>query len=225
MAEVVTPGPAQGNVASGAADSGDPVKVGGVYNSSAPSLTSGQRGDVQLEATGELRVTAKNQGFSSPADGQAGGIGLVQNFGSTSSLIPCEAPYMWTGAAWVGARTPNVFKLVSAVTASGNTAVWTPASGKKFRLMGYQIFLSDQAKASAAADLVISFQDATTAIGAGMMAYVPTAITAGEVNPSSGPVDLGNGYLSTTANNVLNVNLSFALTGGSVAVAAWGTEE
>lgn len=45
-----------GNVASGASDSGNPVKVGGKYNSSAPTLTDGQRGDLQLDVNGNLKV-------------------------------------------------------------------------------------------------------------------------------------------------------------------------
>ncbi len=49
---------AQGNVASGASDSGNPVKVGGRYNSSAPTLTDGQRGDLQLDSSGNLKVTS-----------------------------------------------------------------------------------------------------------------------------------------------------------------------
>jgi hypothetical protein len=38
-------------------------------------------------------------------------------------------------------------------------------------------------------------------------------------------LDLGNGFLSAAANNVLNVNLSVALTGGECRVVACGTEE
>ncbi|HSX05665.1 MAG TPA: hypothetical protein VLF69_04310 [Candidatus Saccharimonadales bacterium] len=48
---------ARGNVASGAADSGNPVKVGGRFNSAAPTLTDGQRGDLQLDSSGNLKVT------------------------------------------------------------------------------------------------------------------------------------------------------------------------
>ena len=44
-----------GNVASGATDSGNPLKVGGVYNSTLPTLTNGQRGDVQLSSKGQLQ--------------------------------------------------------------------------------------------------------------------------------------------------------------------------
>ncbi len=45
-----------GNVASGATDSGNPVKVGGKYNSAGIALTDGQRGDLQLGAAGQLLV-------------------------------------------------------------------------------------------------------------------------------------------------------------------------
>lgn len=45
------------SVASGATDSGNPVKVGGKYNSSAPTFTDGQRGDLQIDANGNLKVT------------------------------------------------------------------------------------------------------------------------------------------------------------------------
>lgn len=46
-----------GNVASGATDSGNPVKVGGVYNSTPPTLTNGQRGDIQMDAQGGQKVS------------------------------------------------------------------------------------------------------------------------------------------------------------------------
>lgn len=40
-----------GNVASGVADGGNPVKVGGVFNTSFPILSNGQRGDIQLDSS------------------------------------------------------------------------------------------------------------------------------------------------------------------------------
>lgn len=46
----------QGNVASGATDSGNPVKIGGIYNSSPITLTNGQRGDLQLDQFGDVLV-------------------------------------------------------------------------------------------------------------------------------------------------------------------------
>lgn len=48
---------ATGNVAAGATDSGNPIKVGGKYNSTKPTLTDGLRGDVQLGTRGSQLVT------------------------------------------------------------------------------------------------------------------------------------------------------------------------
>lgn len=39
-----------GSVAAGATDSGNPIKVGGKYNATLPTLTDGQRGDLQVDA-------------------------------------------------------------------------------------------------------------------------------------------------------------------------------
>lgn len=50
-----------GNVASGAADSGGPVKTGAVYNSTLPGPASGQRIDAQANAFGELSIRPRNK--------------------------------------------------------------------------------------------------------------------------------------------------------------------
>ena len=44
-----------GNVASGATDSGNPLKIGGVFSSTLPTLTDGQRGNVQLTNKGQVQ--------------------------------------------------------------------------------------------------------------------------------------------------------------------------
>lgn len=46
----------QGNSASGATDTGNGVKVAGVYNTTAPTFTNAQRGDMQLDSNGNLRA-------------------------------------------------------------------------------------------------------------------------------------------------------------------------
>jgi len=45
----------QGNAASGAADTGNPVKTGGVYNSSPVTVTNGQRVDAQADSHGSTK--------------------------------------------------------------------------------------------------------------------------------------------------------------------------
>lgn len=46
-----------GNVAAGSADSGNGVKVSGVYNTTVPSLSAGNRGDIQLDVRGAQQMT------------------------------------------------------------------------------------------------------------------------------------------------------------------------
>lgn len=130
----------------------------------------------------------------------------------------------YNGASWDRLRTPNVFKTATA-TASGDTALWTPTSGKKFRLMRYIIHVTGGATLAAGADLDIVLRDATTALNLGHSLYVPTAAGTALGGFSTGWINLGNGPLSAANNNVLNVNLSAALTAGKVRVTCCGTEE
>jgi hypothetical protein len=43
-----------GNIAAAATDSGNPVKIGGKFNSTRPTYTDGQRGDIQISSRGGL---------------------------------------------------------------------------------------------------------------------------------------------------------------------------
>lgn len=52
----VTTGTVVGNIASGASDSGNPVKVGAVFQGTAGTVTNGQRVDLQSDAVGNLKV-------------------------------------------------------------------------------------------------------------------------------------------------------------------------
>ena len=135
------------------------------------------------------------------------------------------APQLYNGATTDMQRTPTVFKTTT-TAASANTAVWTPAVGKKFRLMGYIIQVTAFA-ASATPAIEITFQDAAAVIlGVGTSLSVPVAsATAGGVLLNTGQIQLGNGILSVAANNTLNINLNAALTAGLVRVTVWGTEE
>lgn len=47
----------QGGIAAGATDSGNPVKTGGIYSPTLPTLTNGQRGNNQIGTRGSLNVS------------------------------------------------------------------------------------------------------------------------------------------------------------------------
>jgi len=125
---------------------------------------------------------------------------------------------------WSKARTPTVFKRVS-TAATGSTALWTPGAGNKFRLLKLYIQVTATAVLAVAGDLTISLLDSATDIAMDFIVSIPAAgLTAGD--DFSQFIDLGTfGILSAAANNVLNVNLSAALTAGHVNVIAMGTEE
>lgn len=103
---------AVGNVAAGATDSGSPVKVGGKYNSSAPTLTTGQRGDLQLDAAARLLT--------------ANGASVI---GGASFLNIAAGQATTTVKS--GAGTLYTIVLNSAATATNTTTIYdnTAASG------------------------------------------------------------------------------------------------
>lgn len=92
---------AAGGVAAGATDSGNPVKVGGKYNATLPTLTDGQRGDLQLNARGILPVEiyhatgsmTENLGGAQAADG------VTNTF---SSLIALTRAQLYNGGTTTG---------------------------------------------------------------------------------------------------------------------------
>jgi len=130
------------------------------------------------------------------------------------------------GATTEPNRHPNIYKSVSGTT--GTLTVWTPASGKKFRLLRYAIEVTAAAALSAGAGFAITLQDNATSVGLVHSLWLPTTsvTTNGGVCYSTGWVDLGGiGILSAAANNPFTLLLSATLTAGSVRVRTAGTEE
>jgi len=123
-------------------------------------------------------------------------------------------------------RTPDRFNTVQA-NAAGNTALWTPAAGKSFRLMRYMVAVTGDAATAGGAVVTVSLNDAGGAIGQAHDIFIPNAAPAAPFGTLyvSPWVDLGNGVASGAPNNVLNVNLSAALTAGKVRVICVGTED
>lgn len=105
-------------------------------------------------------------------------------------------------------RAADVWKDVSAVTITTIATVWTPATGKKFRLMGGTI--------SASAAMNVLFED--NAAGAGNFVYRTPKLLA----DTPYTFDLSNGKVSATANNVLKATGSAA---GTITGTLYGTEE
>lgn len=95
----------QGNVAAAGTDAGNPVKVGGVYNSSLPTYTTGKRGDAQITAKGAQIVSlytvagveipfpaalAANGGIK--IEGVAGGVAVPMSAAQLPTTLGTKAP-------------------------------------------------------------------------------------------------------------------------------------
>lgn len=111
----------EGTVASGATDSGNPVKVGGVYNTTISALTAGQRSDLQVTSRGSLKIvnTASDgltqQGFlATPSDASAN---TGANLSSTGAF-----GFVFNGTTWDRARgdaTAGQYVQLRAATTGG----------------------------------------------------------------------------------------------------------
>lgn len=116
--------------------------------------------------------------------------------------------YLFNGLTWDRMRTPFVWKQLSAVVVTSETTIWTPAAGKKFRLMGFCL-------AEGVATGAVTLRDNT----AGTIIFTIPQNTIG-VAFCTPP--MGNGILSAAANNVLTaLGASTETLTGTV----WGTEE
>jgi len=125
------------------------------------------------------------------------------------------------------AAQPEIYKTVSA-NAAGNTVLWTPAAGKRFRLLRYRIALSNDAVIAVAGRITVDLLDGAVSLNLTENIFVAAAAN-GTFSPNftgTGWFELGPaGILSAALNNILNVNLSVALTGGLARVWAAGYEE
>jgi hypothetical protein len=124
-------------------------------------------------------------------------------------------------------RTPTHWKQANANVAGAGT-VWTPAAGKKYRLMGYHVYCGVQVAAAAATDLGVNIQDSGGTVLEALEVFLPAVsvvTAAGTITLAS--INLpGNGFLSPAINNTLQMVLSASMTGtAKIWIAAWGTEE
>jgi hypothetical protein len=140
-------------------------------------------------------------------DGVLDPAALADALSNPTTLVFGALAHLWNGATWDRQRKATTFKVVDLAAGTTETTIWTPASGKKFRLMGLQLRIG-----STAAKL--TFRD-----GTGGTTILVMDLPA---NTFLQPMPLGQGILSATADNVLTVTRSAStLLVGTV----WGCEE
>jgi hypothetical protein len=115
----------------------------------------------------------------------------------------------WNGIAFSRIRSPSVFKTLNAVAVASETTIWTPSTGRKFRLMGGCL-------TGGVATGNVVLKDNTA--GASLPIVLPFGIIGQNITFVVG----GNGYVSTTAGNVLTATGALTQT-----LSGWiyGTEE
>lgn len=129
--------PSGGNVASGAADSGNPVKVGGKYNLTLPVLADGQRGDAQVDASGNFRAKLVCA-FGASADALGSTVAWATGSSSQALNLPLAvAGYKWNGTAFDRDRKPNGTKRLPSAAASTNADFAKASAGDLHVVNGY----------------------------------------------------------------------------------------
>lgn len=116
----------QGNVASGSIDAGNPLKVGGVYNSTLPTLTNGQRGDGQVGTRGSLNVTLMAQDSTTAISGVEDNVDAVATVSSLSRLPTAARGYVYNGTSWDRAAGTTAGAYSQGNAASGATDSGNP---------------------------------------------------------------------------------------------------
>lgn len=208
-----------GGASAGTAIAGNPVLMGGSDGTNARAISTDSSGRIVVGLTTTSNVA------------QADGATNTVPSAGTVNMVPY--PKIYNGATWDRQRAParlitgtaNQNTAGGLATGAGNTAVWTPGSGKKFNILKYMIGVVGNAATTGGGVITISLQDGSTAIGHAHYVYIPATGLAGAAIYMSPWIDLGPvGYPSSAANNVLNINLSAAVTGG-VWIILMGTEE
>lgn len=115
---------------------------------------------------------------------------------------------VYNGLTWDRMRKPNVFKPLSAVSVAAETAIWTPAAGKKFRLMGFCL-------TSGTVGGNVTLKDATAGT---TILVIPFGAAASNIDSP----EMGNGILSALANNALTATGTATQT---LSGYVYGTEE
>lgn len=90
----------QGNVASGATDTGNPVKIGGVNMTTLPTFSDTQRGDLQMGTRGSLHTEIYAPNSSTAISGVVNNVDAVAVSSIVSSLKVQSAGQVFNGTSY-----------------------------------------------------------------------------------------------------------------------------
>ena len=186
------------------------VRVGSKYQATAPTVADGDNAYLLLDAAGRVLVSggAAHDGAAVGNPVRVGGVYRTSipavGAGDIADLLVDAAGRLKL------AFTPDTFKMIDAVAITAGTpaTVWTPAAGKKVRLLGW--FLSSSAAAA------LELQDSGAA--GTVIAQTPLLAAAGVHDAPH----LGEGLVLAAADNTLNLDVTASAT---VSGMVFGVEE
>lgn len=127
-----------GNAAGSSADSGNPVKVGAIYNSTLPTYTNGQRSDLQVGTRGSVNVTL----FAPDSTTSASVAGITADgVGSSNSLATATYNRSFNGSSWDRTFTCTNTATVS-VTAGNTTEIVALTASQVIRVCSFAVSMS-----------------------------------------------------------------------------------
>lgn len=127
-----------GTVASGATDSGNPVKVGGRYNSTRPTFTDGQRGDLQLDTRGNLVVALGSGDGNTLAALGADNTDGTSATSAAQRLVIASRGWLFNGSTFDRAFTCPSSAVIN-VSAAATTQLVALASSQIIRVCSFVI--------------------------------------------------------------------------------------
>jgi hypothetical protein len=186
----------QGNVASGAPDSGNPVKVGGVHGLNLPTLAAGQRGDLQLDANGGLYVTIKDQNGTNGVDVSNAGADALDPT-SFGGLYALTFGYIFNGTTMDRESKATSTSRIPSAAASTNATSAKAAAGT--------VYAIEALNTSAAVKYLKLYNKASA----------PTVGTDTPVRTIALPPNNARTYVTFPSGRYFSTGIAYALTGAA----------
>lgn len=128
-----------GAVADNGVASGNPVPVGGDYNSTLPTYVTGDRATMQVDANGKVHVVPAGSS-SAGADGVSNTGNMLSGAASNGTAVVLRVfarGEQFNGATWDRDRKPNAVKRLVSALGTTNADFAKASAGDLFRASGY----------------------------------------------------------------------------------------
>ena len=186
------------------------IRVGSKYQATAPAVADGDNAYLLLDTAGRVLISGA-AAHDAAAVGNPVRIGGVYRTAIPAVAAGDIADLLVDAAGRLKlAFNPDAFKIIDAVAITAGTpaTVWTPASGKKVRLLGWVL--------SSSAAAALEFQDSGSA---GTVRLQTPLLAAAGVHNSP---PFGEGYVLAAVDNTLDLDVTANAT---VSGMVFGVEE